>query len=301
MNDPSRGTVWEECCILTPPSIRLIALSATMSNADEIVSWLGAIHGQTALVASEYRPVPLRYYFADNLGVLPLFSQNTAGPGGRPDAPITVKRRAKLWKLNPQLRPEGRMQREADAARARGERGARPGGGRGDYGGGRDAWALESREERGRGRGGRGRGGYGGGGYGGGGYSGGGGYGGGGYGRGSERQRSRAEVASMPFLVRQLARKEMLPAIIFIFSRNGCTQAVEAAAGEAAALLTKAEASELRRRVEQFRSSHADLPLDDASLDSLASGVAAHHAGMLPLEKGLVEQLFQANLLKVRR
>ena len=51
MNDPSRGTVWEECCILTPPSIRLIALSATMSNAEQIVAWLGEIHGATALVA----------------------------------------------------------------------------------------------------------------------------------------------------------------------------------------------------------------------------------------------------------
>ena len=58
MNDPSRGTVWEECCILSPPSVALVALSATLTNAAQITSWLAHIHGPTALVASEYRPVP---------------------------------------------------------------------------------------------------------------------------------------------------------------------------------------------------------------------------------------------------
>ena len=54
-----------------------------MANADEIVSWLSEIHGDTGLVASEYRPVPLRYHFADNLGILPMFASESAGPGGR--------------------------------------------------------------------------------------------------------------------------------------------------------------------------------------------------------------------------
>ena len=52
MNDPSRGTVWEECCILCPPSARIIALSATMSNAEQIAQWLSAIHAPTELVSS---------------------------------------------------------------------------------------------------------------------------------------------------------------------------------------------------------------------------------------------------------
>ena len=51
MNEPSRGTVWEECCILCPPSARIIALSATMSNAPQIAQWLSAIHAPTELVA----------------------------------------------------------------------------------------------------------------------------------------------------------------------------------------------------------------------------------------------------------
>ena len=112
------------------------------------------------------------------------------------------------------------------------------------------------------------------------------------------RARGRAETPSMPFVVRCLARKQMLPAIVFIFSRAGCDAAAEAAAETTAALLSAEQRSELRRRVAEFREAHADLPWDDARLGLLESGVAAHHAGMLPLEKSLAEALFQAGLLR---
>ena len=101
MNDPGRGTVWEESCILCPPTTRIIALSATMANADSIASWLTKIHGPTELIASSFRPVPLRYLFADNLGLEPLFVAGDAGPGGRPDEPQSPKKRRQKWKLNP--------------------------------------------------------------------------------------------------------------------------------------------------------------------------------------------------------
>ena len=109
MNDPGRGTVWEESCILCPPTTRIIALSATMANADSIASWLTKIHGPTELIASSFRPVPLRYLFADNLGLEPLFVAGDAGPGGRPDEPQSPKKRRQKWKLNPRLRPEQRL------------------------------------------------------------------------------------------------------------------------------------------------------------------------------------------------
>ena len=72
-----------------------------MTNAAQITSWLTDIHGPTALVASEFRPVPLRFHYADNLGLVPLFTERTAGPGGAPDAPTTYKKRKRAWKLNP--------------------------------------------------------------------------------------------------------------------------------------------------------------------------------------------------------
>jgi len=65
MNDKSRGTVWEECCVLAPPSAKLVALSATMANARQVTRWLEAIHGPTSLVETSHRPVPLRHRCAD--------------------------------------------------------------------------------------------------------------------------------------------------------------------------------------------------------------------------------------------
>ncbi len=66
MNDAERGTVWEESIIYAPRELQLIALSATIANADELTNWIDEAHGPSALVSSNYRPVPLRfYYFAE--------------------------------------------------------------------------------------------------------------------------------------------------------------------------------------------------------------------------------------------
>ena len=248
MNDPGRGTVWEESCILCPPTTRIIALSATMANADSIASWLTKIHGPTELIASSFRPVPLRYLFADNLGLEPLFVAGDAGPGGRPDEPQSPKKRRQRWKLNPRLRPEQRLMR----ARPRPPRGGGPRGRGGDGGRG------------GRGRGGRGRGapadlgvdGGWGGGRGGG--RGGGGRGGGRGGfSGSERRGKWAEVPSMPYLIRALARRKMLPAIVFIFSRAGCDQAAQSvASGLREPLLDASQQQSVQARIDAFRAAH---------------------------------------------
>lgn len=103
----------------------------------------------------------------------------------------------------------------------------------------------------------------------------------------------------MGYVLRCLARAdEMLPAIIFIFSRVGCEKAAEDAAKLRTPLISAAEAAEVERQVTAFMHKHGQLPLDEGGLQRLKLGLASHHAGMLPLEKALVEQLFQANLLK---
>lgn len=63
MNDPERGTVWEESIIYSPESVQLIALSATVANADDLRAWFEFTHGETDLVVSHHRPVPLRHYY----------------------------------------------------------------------------------------------------------------------------------------------------------------------------------------------------------------------------------------------
>lgn len=60
LQDTYRGPVWEEVIIHLPPSVQLVCLSATVSNAEEVAEWLTAVRGSTALVLEERRPVELR-------------------------------------------------------------------------------------------------------------------------------------------------------------------------------------------------------------------------------------------------
>lgn len=63
MNDPERGTVWEESVIYSPTPVQLVALSATVANAADLRDWIEATHGPTDLVLSDFRPVPLRHHY----------------------------------------------------------------------------------------------------------------------------------------------------------------------------------------------------------------------------------------------
>ncbi len=59
LQDAYRGLVWEEIIINLPPPIRLVCLSATVSNADELAGWIETVRGPTTLVVEQERPVEL--------------------------------------------------------------------------------------------------------------------------------------------------------------------------------------------------------------------------------------------------
>ncbi len=75
LGDPDRGVVWEEVLIYLPARVRLLLLSATISNASDIAAWLSSIRGAScSVVYSGARPVPLYVLFrAPDGHVLPLF------------------------------------------------------------------------------------------------------------------------------------------------------------------------------------------------------------------------------------
>ena len=73
MNDPQRGTVWEETIIYCPEHIQMVALSATIANALELTDWINEVHHDTRLIFSDFRPVPLRFFYYDREQVLPLY------------------------------------------------------------------------------------------------------------------------------------------------------------------------------------------------------------------------------------
>ncbi len=101
MNDEQRGTVWEESIIYCPTDVQIIALSATVANADKLTEWINTVHSKTKLINTNFRPVPLRYYYFDSSQpntILPLLS-----PGGL---------------LNKKIRPEKKEFRRGPRGRA---------------------------------------------------------------------------------------------------------------------------------------------------------------------------------------
>ncbi len=68
--DPDRGVVWEEVLIYLPSRVRLLLLSATISNPEEVCAWLRQVRGvPNRIVLSKERPVPLEplFLFPDGL------------------------------------------------------------------------------------------------------------------------------------------------------------------------------------------------------------------------------------------
>jgi len=114
--------------------------------------------------------------------------------------------------------------------------------------------------------------------------------------KGSHRRDGRPDSPSLAYVISQLQQRDMLPAIYFIFSRRGCNQAL--AEIGAMKLVNEWEAAQLKIQIDQFITHHPELGTAEG-IAPLYRGVAAHHAGLLPLWKGLVEELFQQGLIKV--
>jgi len=86
LQDPYRGPVWEEVIIHAPPTVDLVCLSATVSNAEEFADWIETVRGETTAIIEERRPVELHHLYlvgdreSERLHLLPTFVD------GRPNA-----------------------------------------------------------------------------------------------------------------------------------------------------------------------------------------------------------------------
>ena len=223
LQDPYRGAVWEEVIIGTPPHMRLVCLSATVSNAHELASWIEATAGGCTPVVCSQRPVPLEDRFL-------LYERNS-------------RRLVDLPTLRDN-RPNPEIERMVEQARS-------------TSGGQRRHRRTGVRPARPR----------------------------------------RSEI------VEHLAAGARLPAIVFVFSRQGCDDAARMLVDEGAAFLDAAQ----QHRVRQIAAVHtADLEGSDLDalgydewLYQLTAGVAAHHAGLIPAFKEAIEECFSAGLLAV--
>jgi ATP-dependent RNA helicase HelY len=221
LQDPSRGAVWEEVIIHLPAEIDIVALSATVSNAEEVAAWIQTVRGETDAVIEERRPVELRHLYmvgdrsAERPHLFPTFTDDAGEPAPNPVA----------------ARLDGR--------------------------------GLPARRGR----------------------------------------RPRLYTPWRTEVVERLADERMLPAIVFVFSRAGCDDAVEQCVASGMRLTDPPERAALRRVAEAHTGALSDDDLDvlgyDGWLAGMEAGFAAHHAGMVPPMKEAVEEAFAAGLLKV--
>ncbi|MFL6101688.1 MAG: DEAD/DEAH box helicase [Actinomycetales bacterium] len=240
--DRFRGAVWEEVIIHLAEDVRVVSLSATVSNAEEFGDWLDTVRGDTEVIVEEHRPVPLWQHVIVRDRLMDLFELPDDGdPRGAVD--VSAELVATVREQERRLRESRYATR---AARGRGRRQTSSLGGSGRRGG----------------HGGPGR----------------------------------------PEVVERLERSGLLPAITFIFSRAGCDAAVQQCLRWGLRLTTPEEARTIREYAEEHT---ADIGEPDLAvlgywewLDGLEHGLAAHHAGLLPVFKEVVEALFTRGLIK---
>jgi ATP-dependent RNA helicase HelY len=240
--DRFRGAVWEEVIIHLPDDVLVISLSATVSNAEEFGAWLGAVRGDTEVVVSEHRPVPLWQHVMHGTQLLDLFASEPGSLTATQDGASSPA--AGPAAVNPELH---RLSHDEHRI----ERVTRDRGGH-----------LANRYRR---RGGR-------------------------------------ATPSRPEAITALDHGGLLPAITFIFSRAGCDAAVAQCVGSGLRLTSPAERDEIRQLV---AARCADIPDEDLAVlgyrgwaEALERGIAAHHAGLLPTFKEVVEELFSRGLVK---
>jgi superfamily II RNA helicase len=109
-------------------------------------------------------------------------------------------------------------------------------------------------------------------------------------------KQPQPEAPPLGFVVAQMAERDMLPAIYFIFSRRGCDKAVRDLGN--ACLVNKEEQARLQARLATFIATTPEA-VREGHADPLLRGIASHHAGVLPAWKELIEELFQQGLIKV--
>lgn len=301
INDPDRGTTWEELVLHCPNHASLLGLSATVGGDPSIFcDWVASVRGGRgcALVTSHTRAVPLHFY-----ALCPMRdSEDDARPRLRQllDVPLhggtETQHEAAASPAEVDAAPDSTGEATAEAqhapilpvpstAVATGAAGSS--GGRQLIG----RWPALPPQRRAR----------------------------------SQRRPGTAHVMrrfpmakrlgirpvqmermqDLSKLIRRLQRLKWLPALNFVMSRRGCDQSVDDVALLACVfvgrhrLLTDDEKSEVAACLATFEAAHPEVRWQGRAVGAMMEGAAAHHAGQLPAQRAFVEQLFERGLLKL--
>ncbi len=126
--DRMRGPVWEEVILHLPDEVRLVSLSATVSNAEEFGGWIQTVRGDTTVVVDEHRPVPLWQHILVGKRLFDLFdyrhsdadeARDKGQPRVDPDLLRHIAHRREADRMSDWRAPAGRREEEARAAPVR--------------------------------------------------------------------------------------------------------------------------------------------------------------------------------------
>jgi len=270
VNDAERGVVWEEVIIMLPAHVGLILLSATVPNVFEFADWVGRTKRKKIFVTgTQKRPVPLEHciYFGGD-------KEKDFYKVGEHEAflPTGYKIASDAYKKK-QLGTKATNATAPNAGTQSGKQVAGRGGGRGTAQ---------------QGRGGR---------------------------SGGRSNSQNSQLSRVPSsgpnagrdknmwveLIRNLEKRELLPMVIFAFSKKRCDTLVDSLTSMD--LTTSSEKHEIHifceRALSRLSVSDRKLPQVLRVRELLRRGLGVHHAGLLPIVKEIVEMLFCRGLLKV--
>lgn len=125
--DRFRGAVWEEVILHLDPGVKVVSLSATVSNAEEFGDWIKAVRGDTTVVVDEHRPVPLWQHMMVGNRIIDLFDRRTR-PGAKPEVNPELSRYIKQREMvDDHDRVHGRGPRSGRGRQSGGRGGVRTG------------------------------------------------------------------------------------------------------------------------------------------------------------------------------
>jgi ATP-dependent RNA helicase HelY len=213
LQDAYRGPVWEEVIIHLDPTVQLVCLSATVSNATEVTEWLTTVRGKTVPIVEEKRPVELINHFV-------------VGDAASHDI--------RIFETIVEGSPN------------------------------KSFFKLESS---------------------------------------TPRKKSRLFTPNRVEIVDLLQQEDLLPAIVFIFSRNQCDEAAESCIRNGIRLTDSHQRAEIAEiidsRVEMFSDDDLAALSFSKFANQLESGIGSHHAGLVPAFKEIVEECFIKGLVRL--
>lgn len=269
VNDQDRGVVWEEVIIMLPQHVKFVLLSATVPNTYEFANWVGRTKQKDIYVISTpQRPVPLEINIWTKNQLIPVITPK------REFLSANFRKHKEI--LDGASQPTSATRTNSSQGKGSSTRGgstrggstrggaSKPGATRGALRGSRGSGAIGSNKKQ-------------------------------------FYRRGGPSKKTWPELVNFLRSKNLLPMVVFVFSKKRCEEYADMLEG--ITFTTNKEKSQIymfiEKSITRLKKEDRELPQIQKVRMLLERGIAVHHGGLLPIVKELIEILFAKGFVKV--